>query len=411
MREKLKEFAKNSSVKNSAILMVGTGISQIIPVLFSPFLARIYSPGSFGDLAIFVAISVISAIIATGLYEYAIVLPKEDTDALHIVCIIVILAVVFSLISLVSILILRSFKEINTFYLYLPFSIFCTVTFNILSSWYNRYKLYKQLNVLRIMQTVLIVGGSFFFYKNTNGLIYGYLLGGIFSLLIFFILFVNKLKDINVDLLKTNAIEYKKFPLVIMPSSVINTFSSYAPVFFIKNYFSSHTLGSYSMSARVLTAPVSVISTAIGQVYFKNISDYHNEDKEQLLKKHFFSTLKILSFLSLLIFLPLFFLGEDLMLLVFGSKWGEAGKYVEIIALSSMIKFIVSPLSMLLIVKKQLNKVARWQTMYFFTTITIFFIGSFYSITNLLWFYVIHETILYVIYYFIIYSSFDKVNK
>ena len=165
------------------------------------------------------------------------------------------------------------------------------------------------------------------------------------------------------------------------------------------------------MSARVLTAPVSVISTAIGQVYFKNISDYHNEDKEQLLKKHFFSTLKILSFLSLLIFLPLFFLGEDLMLLVFGSKWGEAGKYVEIIALSSMIKFIVSPLSMLLIVKKQLNKVARWQTMYFFTTITIFFIGSFYSITNLLWFYVIHETILYVIYYFIIYSSFDKVKK
>ena len=169
--------------------MVGTGISQIIPVLFSPFLARIYSPGSFGDLAIFVAISVISAIIATGLYEYAIVLPKEDTDALHIVCIIVVLAVVFSLISLVSILILRSFKEINTFYLYLPFSIFCTVTFNILSSWYNRYKLYKQLNVLRIMQTVLIVGGSFFFYKNTNGLIYGYLLGGIFSLLIFFFFF------------------------------------------------------------------------------------------------------------------------------------------------------------------------------------------------------------------------------
>jgi hypothetical protein len=39
-----------------------------------------------------------------------------------------------------------------------------------------------------------------------------------------------------------------------------------------------------------------------------------------------------------------------------------------------MMKFIVSPLSTVLIVKKELNKVARWQTIYFFTSMTIFII-------------------------------------
>jgi O-antigen/teichoic acid export membrane protein len=57
--------------------------------------------------------------------------------------------------------------------------------------------------------------------------------------------------------------------------------------------------------------------------------------------------------------LPLFFFGEDLALIVFGKGWKEAGKFIEIIALASMMKFIVSPLSTVLIVKKELNKVAR----------------------------------------------------
>ncbi|PWN70380.1 hypothetical protein C1631_010425 [Chryseobacterium phosphatilyticum] len=388
--------------------MVGTGISQFIPVLFSPFLTRIYSPANFGDLAIFMAFSLIIGMGASGMYEYAIVLPEEDKDAQNIIKLISVLAISVSVLTGIVFYIANWFIELDFFYFLLPFSIFFTVCYNVISYWYNRMKKYKTLNIIRIFQSVLIIAGSFIFYKVKNGLVYGYILGGMFCFLIYIYSFFSHLRKINFNEIKHLAFEYKKFPTLILPSSLMNTVSSYAPVFFIKKFYTSSQLGSFSMSNRVLTAPISVISTAIGQVYFKNLSDYYNENKNDLIRKTFLQSTYILCLISVFIFLPLFFFGEDLALIVFGKAWKEAGEFIEIIALASMMKFIVSPLSTVLIVKKELNKVARWQTIYFFTSMTIFIVGSFFSIKTLLWIYVIHETILYAIYYYIMKSVINK---
>ncbi|ATN06276.1 hypothetical protein CRN76_13115 [Chryseobacterium indologenes] len=388
--------------------MVGTGISQFIPVLFSPFLTRIYSPANFGDLAIFMAFSLIIGMSASGMYEYAIVLPEEDKDAQNIIKLITVLAISVSVLTGIVFYTVSWFIDLDFFYFLLPFSIFFTVCYNVISYWYNRMKKYKILNLIRIFQSVLIVAGSFIFYNVKDGLIYGYILGGLFCFIIFIINFLPHLRRIDLNEIKHLAFEYKKFPTLILPSSLMNTVSSYAPVFFIKKFYTSSQLGSYSMSNRVLTAPISVISTAIGQVYFKNLSDYYNEKRNDLIKKTFLQSTYILCLISIFIFLPLFFFGEDLALIVFGKGWKEAGEFIEIIALASMMKFIVSPLSTVLIVKKELNKVARWQTIYFFTSMTIFIIGCFFSIKTLLWIYVIHETILYAIYYYIMKSVINK---
>ncbi|NML55995.1 oligosaccharide flippase family protein [Chryseobacterium cheonjiense] len=401
MKEKLQGVLRSSSITSSLKLMIGTGISQFVPVLFSPLLARIYSPVNFGDLAIFMAFSVIIGMCASGMYEFAIVLPEKDYDAINIVKLITLISLSISCLCEAVFLILSFFIELDTFYHLIPFSIFFTTCYNILSYWYNRTKKYKKLNFVRILQSVIIVSGSFIFYNHEYGLIYGFLLGGLFCCLMFLLNFLIYFRSINIREIKSLAITYKKFPLLILPSSMMNTISSYAPVFFIKKFYSSSTLGSYSISNRVLTAPISVISTAIGQVYFKNLSDYYNEGKSDLIKKTFLNSTYILSLISIFIFLPLFFLGKELTVFVFGNAWKEAGEFIGIIALASMIKFVVSPLSTILIVKKELSKVAKWQTIYFFTTMGIFIIGSFFPIKTLLWIYVIHETILYGIYYYI----------
>ncbi|WP_029294737.1 oligosaccharide flippase family protein [Chryseobacterium hispalense] len=401
MKQKIEGVLKSSSIASSFRLMIGTGISQFVPVLFSPLLARMYSPVNFGDLAIFMAFSVIIGMCASGMYEFAIVLPEKDHDAINIVKLITLISLSVSLLCGIVFFVLSLFIKIEGFYYLLPFSIFFTTCYNILSYWYNRSKKYKNLNFVRILQSVIIVSGSFLFYTHKNGLIYGFLLGGSFCCLMFLLNFLIYFRSFNIHEIKSLAINYKKFPMLILPSSLMNTVSGYAPVFFIKKFYNSSKLGSYSMSNRVLTAPISVISTAIGQVYFKNLSDYYNEGKTELIEKTFLNSTYILSLISISIFLPLFFFGEDLAIFIFGSAWREAGEFIGIIALASMIKFVVSPLSTILIVKKELNKVARWQTIYFFTTMTIFIVGSFFSIKTLLWIYVIHETILYSLYYYL----------
>ncbi|MDR6404750.1 MULTISPECIES: oligosaccharide flippase family protein [Chryseobacterium] len=408
MKQKIEKIVKSSSIGNSLLLMIGTGISQFVPVLFSPLLARIYSPADFGDLAIFMAFSVIIGMCASGMYEYAIVLPEKENDAISIVKLITIISLFISFLCGIIFIILSFYIKIEEFYYLVPFSIFFTTCYNILSYWYNRTQKYKILNIVRILQSVIIVAGSFMFYSYKNGLIYGFVLGGLFCCIMYLLNFLIHFRKINLKEIKRVAIVYKKFPTLILPSSLMNTVSGYAPVFFIKKFYTSSQLGSYSMSNRVLTAPISVISTAIGQVYFKNLSDYYNEEKDELIKKTFQNSTYVLSFISIVIFLPLFFFGENLAIFVFGKAWKEAGEFIEIIALASMIKFIVSPLSTILIVKKELNKVAKWQTIYFFTSMTIFIIGSFFSIKTLLWIYVVHETILYGIYYYIMKNMIDR---
>lgn len=383
--------------------MIGTGLSQFIPVLFSPFLARIYTPADFGNLAIFMAISILAAMVSSGLYEFGIVLPKDDKDAQNLLGVILILSTIFFAITTAGSIVAVQIFNYETFYYLVPASILFSVSLNVISYWYNRFRKYKLLNIIRILQAVVIVGGSFLFSSfGANGLLYGYVAGGLFVFIIFFNIFFNNHKQITWAGIKAQMEIHKKFPIMMLPSSLINTFSSYGPVFFIKKFYNSYTLGSYSMTNRVLTAPSSVISTAVGQIFFKDISEFHQNEDLDSIRKQFYNSTLILAIIAICCFVPLFFYGKELMLVLFGSKWGEAGEYMEIIAIASVIKFVVSPLSIILVVLGKINKLARWQTLYFITTCIIFIIGSFYSIKTLLWIYTAHEIVLYLIYYLII---------
>lgn len=405
MKKYAKAFLRNNSLKNSLFLMMGTALAQFVPILFSPLLTRIYVPADFGNLAIFVALSVLLAMISSGLFEFGIVLPKEDVDAQNLVGLIALISIIFFAITMLLAFLGVHFFNLELFYFLVPFSIIFTVSLNVISYWYNRFRKYKLLNIVRVSQAVVIVAGSFIFSRfGSNGLIFGYVLGGAFAFVIWMFIFLKNFHSMSWPAMKHQFIIHQKFPKLMLPTSLMNNFSSYGPVFFIKKYYNSSTLGSYSMTSRVLTAPSSVISTAVGQIFFKDISESHQNNDFASIKKQFFNTTYILTAISLLFFLPLFFFGKELMLIIFGKNWQEAGEFMEIISISSIIKFVVSPLSIILVVLGKINKLAKWQTLYFFTTITIFIFGSFFSIKTLLWIYTGHEIVLYTIYYLLIYK-------
>ena len=75
---------KSEFSRNVLTLMTGTTIAQAIPITISPILTRIYTPEDFGVFALFVAIVGFIAVIASGRYEQAIMLPKYDKYAINI---------------------------------------------------------------------------------------------------------------------------------------------------------------------------------------------------------------------------------------------------------------------------------------------------------------------------------------
>jgi len=100
--------------KNSAILIVGTGLVQIIPILLQPILRRIYSDEDFGNFAIYYSIVSILAIVANLRYSNSIVLPKDKKEALSLVSGSLILNAIFSIL-IFTILLLFSKPIFNYF--------------------------------------------------------------------------------------------------------------------------------------------------------------------------------------------------------------------------------------------------------------------------------------------------------
>ena len=77
----------------------GTASAQLINVLASPLLLRLFGPDAFGVFALFSSIVGILVAVFTFEYELAIMLPKADADAASIVTGGLGIAIIFNLVT------------------------------------------------------------------------------------------------------------------------------------------------------------------------------------------------------------------------------------------------------------------------------------------------------------------------
>ena len=72
---------KSQFIKNITLLLSGNIFGQLIPIIASVILTRLYSPDDFAVLAYFLIITSIISVIAGGRYELAIMLPEDEKKA------------------------------------------------------------------------------------------------------------------------------------------------------------------------------------------------------------------------------------------------------------------------------------------------------------------------------------------
>ena len=78
-----KKLLKSEFSRNVMTLLTGSVIAQFIPLLLTPILSRLFSPEEFGLFAFYISIITLFSAIATGRYELAILLPKDDKKAIN----------------------------------------------------------------------------------------------------------------------------------------------------------------------------------------------------------------------------------------------------------------------------------------------------------------------------------------
>ena len=135
-------------------------IAQAIPIAISPILTRIYGPEDFGLYAIFVAIITIFGTIVSGRYELAIMLPKNDEDAINIFGLGLLITIFMTIITIIlvfvfndSIVYLLNNQEIRFWLYFIPVSVFFVGCFNLLIIFNNRCKNYVDIKNSQMLKS------------------------------------------------------------------------------------------------------------------------------------------------------------------------------------------------------------------------------------------------------------------
>lgn len=365
----LRNFIKKPFVKNVAILVSGTAGAQIITMLLSPIITRLYGPENYGIMGTFMSIIAIFLPIAALTYPIAIVLPKSDQEAQRIAHLSLIVTIIITTISFITITlfndeIVRIFKldELKIFIYLIPVTIFFGGVLQIVEQWLIRKKQFKISARVSILQSLLIHGGmvlvglinpaafvlivfTCFQYGLKGFLMYGFIQSTENKLTLNFPKGIHSLKDI--------AKSYKDFPLFRAPQVFLNAISRSIPILMLTSLFGPSAAGFYSLGRTVMSAPTVLIGKSVGDVFYPRISEASKsgENLTELIKKATIS-------LALVGFIPyglVILFGPWIFKLIFGYEWAMAGEYARWIALWIFFAFINRPsVSSLPVLKAQL---------------------------------------------------------
>lgn len=381
-------FSTGSFSANVLTLMTGTTIAQIISFLVSPVLTRLYSPGDYGILAIFMSITGILGVFINGRYDQAIILPKDDEQAMSIVVLSISLTTYFSFFILLLLLFFNDIfthllnnQQISKWLYYVPLVLFLTGVYQVFYYWLNRQKQYKEISGNRIIQSVFTSGfnlGLGFSDFKIFGLIFGQILGNLAGCLILGKVALKNRggllrKSLNFKDIHLVAHLYRQFPINTIPAALFNVLGHQLPTFMLAFFFDQKAIGLYYLGFRLLNLPMSLIGSSFADVSYKYTVDMLHKD--QPLKSYMENVTAKLLTISIIPFFLFVFFGNDIFRIIFGEKWEMAGLFVQILAPFFLFRFLSSPIT-IFAQKNRTDLLLKWQIVFCVATAASLAIGG-----------------------------------
>lgn len=351
------KFKGDKLVKNILMIIGGTVSGQVIGIIVSPILTRIYTPEEYGILSVFTSILLIMSFSSLK-YEMAIPLAKKEVDALNIFVLSLIVLGIFT-ISLGILLvfwgqeILRFFNA-NAMYhyrLFIPIGLLFQGLYMILMQWMFRKKEFKIVSKTMVTQVasgsiVKVLGGLLGF--GPVGLIIGRIVSVSAGSTKFLKSFLNtqniEYHNVNFSRIKYNAIRYKDFPLFQASSIGVGQFRNQLPVLFLAPLFGSQIVGFYGLANSIVKIPARLVGKSVMDVFFAEIASLGKENPKEI-KQIANSLVKKLIIIGFFIFLGLSLFGPIVFSVVFGQEWYEAGVFARILSIYIFANIVFLPIS------------------------------------------------------------------
>ncbi|MFN8547711.1 MAG: oligosaccharide flippase family protein [Candidatus Eisenbacteria bacterium] len=347
--------------------MTGTAAAQAVTLLLAPVLSRLFTPAHFGLLVLFTSTIGIIAEVASGAYELAVVLPKEDDDAANVLAVSCGLVLVTALLSLIAVLIGGDWiavrlgnAEIAPFLIWTPLSLLALGWGRTLGFWSTRRKQFRRISVSEVTRSVGAAGTqtvSGFAHVGSAGLIGGRVAGDLAASLLLAAWIWGEdrarlISAIGWRRMKEVAARYSDFPKFSLPQGLMNSVSQNVPVFLLTSLFDSGVVGYYAMAHRLLYLPSRFLGQSVRQVFLQRAAEAeaHGEQLYPLLRKATFGLVALGLAPALIVVVG----GAPLFRLTLGEQWGDSGRYAAWMTLWLFFAFVNPPaMSITQVVRKQ----------------------------------------------------------
>ena len=336
-------------------LISGTTIAQAIPFLIMFVLTRYYSPADFTVLENFMVFVEILVVTATFKYEFAIMQPRENKDAVQLVFLVILLSASVSLFytligiffgdSIGAVLSIPGFAD---FAPWIGIGVFLYALHLAFNYWFSRNKKYGMLATTKVVETSTAestkLGWAIFKISN-YGLVIGFLTGRLFMGLYYTYNFLRsavvRASSPNRERMNALAREYDKYPRFTFWSSLLGRTTAWGHVFLFTIYFEP-IVGFIALARRLLFAPLNIISTSYSQVFYQRVSTIQDG---KILMKVYKDSLKPLLAIAISVVVVVVALPESTVDLLLGDKWKGTQPYIEILVFWFVINFVSTSVS------------------------------------------------------------------
>jgi O-antigen/teichoic acid export membrane protein len=357
---------RSGFVRNVALVAAGTILGQAVAAVAAPVLTRLFSPSDFGILGVYSSLLAILTGIVCFRYEFAIPLPEDDEDGAALVFLSIGIAFATSLLTLFLVVLLRSSisgwtdtPSAARYLWVLPVGLLLAGIVQALTYWHIRKRVFTPVgrgNLARGLvqassQVSLGVAGA-----GPFGLLIGDAVGWAATNAVLARSVRTKktleLPSIAMDRISRVASRYRRFPLFAAGSGLINSMAQQTPLLLVAGSYGIAVAGRFGLAQLVVAVPTAFLGQAVSQVYVGEVARLLRENRVALrpLWRRTVRRLLLVGAVPALVMVT----GSPLLFSVlFGDQWRLAGVYAQLLSVSFLGQFVVTPVATLNIIERQ----------------------------------------------------------
>lgn len=362
----------NSFIKDIITLSSVPLLSQILGLLLTPIVTRIYAPEEFGILNTFASLTAFLCVIATLAFHSSILLPKKDSKAFDMLIVCFLSTIFFTSVLGLIIFIFHdliidklNIITLKNYIFLIPLFVFFHGTFQTLRFWNTRFKNFTTIAISKASEVItnkaVVLGLGFSGYITAGSLILGVLIASViknFVLLKNFFSRASEIKNVKSNNLIEGAKRYIKFPKYSLWSELLSRAPALIIVLLILKFFDSTVLGYYALCIMVLNIPTVFITSSIMEAFSPRAAEAKHTNKHIDLLKEIYQrvvSLTIFPFIILVVY------GDVLFGNFFGEEWFEAGLIAQIFVFRTFCEIIFNPIISLTVIieKQEINLIRR----------------------------------------------------